>query len=72
MIYTVFGIVTNVWLGMWSEDPNMIVDGVVDTGLRDLYLGVYGALGFAQAVSLMSSSVIFAKGELHLKPFKLL
>lgn len=50
------------WLGMWSEDPNMVVDGKVDAALRDMYLGVYGALGIGQALSILSSSLIFTKG----------
>ncbi|XP_066155170.1 multidrug resistance-associated protein 1-like [Euwallacea fornicatus] len=63
--FQLFGIFTNVWLGWWSEDPNMIVDGKVDTALRDKYLGVYGALGLAQAISVLSSSLIFAKGTMR-------
>ncbi|CAG9761169.1 unnamed protein product [Ceutorhynchus assimilis] len=59
-----FGIATNVWLGMWSEDPDMIVNGTVDTGLRDLYLGVYGALGLGQAVTVLSAALIFATGTM--------
>ncbi|XP_019762197.2 multidrug resistance-associated protein 1 [Dendroctonus ponderosae] len=62
--FQVFGIATNVWLGMWSEDPNMVVDGKVDAALRDMYLGVYGALGIGQALSILSSSLIFTKGTM--------
>lgn len=43
-----FGIGSNGWLGQWSDDDTIVVDGVVNTVKRDMYLGVYGAIGFGQ------------------------
>ncbi|KAG1674187.1 Multidrug resistance-associated protein 1 [Nymphon striatum] len=38
---------SNVWLSEWSNDP-VNPDGTADAKLRDMRLGVYGALGVAQ------------------------
>lgn len=43
-----FGIGSNMWLGQWSEDPNMVVDGKINTDLRNMYLCVYAVLGLGQ------------------------
>ncbi|XP_060528661.1 multidrug resistance-associated protein 1-like [Cylas formicarius] len=58
------GIGTNVWLGIWSEDSEMVVDGKVDTGKRDMYLIVYTVLGILQAVSTFLANIFFAKGTM--------
>ena len=34
---------SNVWLSFWAEDEN-----TTDPKVRDMYLGVYGALGLGQ------------------------
>ncbi|KAF7272715.1 hypothetical protein GWI33_014527 [Rhynchophorus ferrugineus] len=58
-----FGIATNFWLGLWSEDPDMIDEnGKVNTGLRNLYLIVYAVLGIGQAVCIYIGNMLFAKG----------
>ncbi|XP_059617049.1 multidrug resistance-associated protein 1 isoform X6 [Phlebotomus argentipes] len=44
MVFQGFSIGSNVWLARWSTDPN----AGNDTGTRDMYLGVYGALGAGQ------------------------
>ena len=41
----------NFWLSAWSNDK--LVNGTVDKHLRDIRLGVYGALGFAQGRSIV-------------------
>lgn len=43
-----FGVGSNAWLGKWTDDDELYVDGVINTYKRDLYLGVYGAIGFGQ------------------------
>lgn len=44
-----FSIGSNVWLSVWSSDDTMKnLTGSEYTGKRDMYLGVYGALGFGQ------------------------
>lgn len=44
MVFQTFSIGSNVWLSKWSSDQ----DAANDTGLRDMYLGVYGAFGAGQ------------------------
>lgn len=39
-------IYSNFWLSEWSNDRP--INGTFDTSLRDLRLGIYGALGFGQ------------------------
>lgn len=58
------GILINLWLGWWSEDSNMIVDDRVNTGLRDMYLGVYGGLGVLQSLVVLVGNMIFATGTM--------
>ncbi|XP_061394495.1 multidrug resistance-associated protein 1 isoform X18 [Musca vetustissima] len=43
-VFQAFQIGSNLWLTKWSNDK----DVANDTGLRDMYLGVYGAFGFGQ------------------------
>nr|XP_014086909.1 multidrug resistance-associated protein 1 isoform X2 [Bactrocera oleae] len=45
-VYQAFSIGSNLWLTQWSNDRRV----ANDTGLRDMYLGVYGAFGFGQAL----------------------
>ncbi|CAB3223726.1 unnamed protein product [Arctia plantaginis] len=40
----------NFWLVRWSNDKNMLVNGTVDTELRDMYLGVYGGIGLVHVI----------------------
>lgn len=61
------GVYSSIWLTDWSEDPKAITD----TSVRDMYLGVYGALGGIQSIALFISSVALGLGclkaakELH-------
>jgi hypothetical protein len=48
LIFQSFSIGSNVWLSEWSNDGNIYVNETVNEGKRDLYLGVYGALGAGQ------------------------
>ncbi|XP_072401345.1 multidrug resistance-associated protein 1 isoform X11 [Diabrotica undecimpunctata] len=57
LIYQGFSVGSNVWLGIWSDDKKIYVNGTVDTGRRDMYLGVYGALGLGQAIPSFFSDV---------------
>ncbi|XP_061394478.1 multidrug resistance-associated protein 1 isoform X2 [Musca vetustissima] len=45
-VFQAFQIGSNLWLTKWSNDK----DVANDTGLRDMYLGVYGAFGFGQVI----------------------
>ncbi|XP_015036515.1 multidrug resistance-associated protein 1 isoform X6 [Drosophila pseudoobscura] len=54
-VFQAFQIGSNLWLTKWANDENV----GNDTGLRDMYLGVYGAFGFGQvSVSFFSSLAI--------------
>ncbi|XP_049538586.1 multidrug resistance-associated protein 1 isoform X10 [Anopheles darlingi] len=46
MVFQGFSIGSNLWLSRWSTDKQ----AENDTGLRDMYLGVYGAFGAGQAI----------------------
>lgn len=48
MVYQGFNVGSNVWLGLWADDNETYINGTVDAGKRDMYLGVYGALGIGQ------------------------
>lgn len=50
-VFQSFSIGSNVWLSFWSTDDNVTVNGVTDTSKRDMYLGVYGALGIGQGTT---------------------
>nr|QAA95906.1 ATP-binding cassette sub-family C member 1 [Diaphorina citri] len=59
-----FAIGSNIWLSVWSEDKSTIVNGTQDVGKRDLYLGVYGALGLGQVIWMLVC-VVVAKGTIR-------
>lgn len=52
-----FSIYSNTWLAEWADHPNSN-----EPATRDLYLGVYGGLGIAQAVTLFATSIAMAIG----------
>nr|XP_008197323.1 PREDICTED: multidrug resistance-associated protein 1 isoform X3 [Tribolium castaneum] len=62
MLFQGFSIGSNVWLGVWADDDTVVVDNVTDTGKRDFYLGIYGALGIGQGTCAFLFSVTFAFG----------
>ncbi|KMY89972.1 multidrug resistance-associated protein 1 isoform X14 [Drosophila simulans] len=59
-VFQAFQIGSNLWLTQWANDQNV----ANDTGLRDMYLGVYGAFGFGQVFSYIGSVVIVYLGAL--------
>lgn len=48
IIFQGFSISSNIWLSVWSNDNSTLVDGKEDTNKRNLYLSIYGLLGFGQ------------------------
>ena len=50
---------TNFWLAAWSDDPDSAIPSI-----RDMYLGVYGGLGAASAITVMFSSLLTLLGGL--------
>ncbi|KAJ8982895.1 hypothetical protein NQ317_004325 [Molorchus minor] len=63
-IFQAFSIGSNVWLGVWADDRDLIVNGTTDTAKQDMYLGVYGALGIGQVMCSVLANIIFAKATL--------
>uniref|UniRef100_A0A131YTN7 ATP-binding cassette, subfamily C (CFTR/MRP), member 1 n=1 Tax=Rhipicephalus appendiculatus TaxID=34631 RepID=A0A131YTN7_RHIAP len=58
-----FSIGSNLWLTAWSNDPPM-PDGSQDLDKRDLRLGIYGALGLAQGVTILFGALALSLGSL--------
>ncbi|KRJ97654.1 multidrug resistance-associated protein 1 isoform X4 [Drosophila yakuba] len=57
-VFQAFQIGSNLWLTKWANDEKV----ANDTGLRDMYLGVYGAFGFGQGVLAYFAVVIVYLG----------
>lgn len=55
-----FSVYSNLWLTMWSSDPN-----AREPSVRDRYVGVYGGLGILLAISLLIGSFLFGLGCLN-------
>lgn len=53
-VFQAFQIGSNLWLTKWVNDKNV----ANDTGLRDMYLGVYGAFGFGQGKFVVFASFL--------------
>lgn len=47
-VFQSFSIGSSVWLSVWANDNQAMGNETLDTAKRDMYLGVYGALGFGQ------------------------
>lgn len=58
-----FSIGSNLWLSAWSNDLPL-PDGSQDIGKRDMRLGVYGALGLAQGVTILLGTLALSLGSL--------
>ncbi|XP_069171929.1 multidrug resistance-associated protein 1 isoform X6 [Procambarus clarkii] len=56
---------SNVWLTAWSQDPKAVINGTMDTSVRDKYLGVYGALGIGQALFILGGAFSQSFGALE-------
>lgn len=51
---------TNVWLSVWSDDPDS-----AEASIRNVYLGVYGTLGSLSAATVCISALVTAVGGLN-------
>ncbi|XP_032595396.1 multidrug resistance-associated protein 1 isoform X12 [Drosophila grimshawi] len=60
-VFQGFQIGSNLWLTKWSNDKEV----ENDTGLRNMYLGVYGAFGVGQVGSTFFSSLTVSLGALQ-------
>ncbi|XP_077285787.1 multidrug resistance-associated protein 1-like [Arctopsyche grandis] len=65
IIYQAFAVGANVWLSTWSNDKEVAVHGSNNTQRRDMYLGVYGALGIGQVLSSSVGSLALYIGTLE-------
>ncbi|XP_060530036.1 multidrug resistance-associated protein 1-like isoform X5 [Cylas formicarius] len=66
MCFQGFSIGSNVWLGIWADDKDMVdQNGTVNTAKRDLYLGVYGALGIGQVIVIFLAVLALYIGTLN-------
>ncbi len=59
VVYQICSALSSVWLAKWSDAAK-----TSDAGDRDVYLGVYGALGFGQAVAAIFGSACLYLGTL--------
>ncbi|XP_066905601.1 multidrug resistance-associated protein 1 [Halyomorpha halys] len=57
-----FLIGSNLWLSRWSDDQELVVDGIQDSGKRNMYLGVYGLFGACQTVATFFCSLVWYVG----------
>ncbi|XP_065580663.1 multidrug resistance-associated protein 1-like isoform X3 [Artemia franciscana] len=69
-IYQLFSVGTNVWLSAWSnayvnENDTATEPVPIPPSERDMFLGVYGALGFGQAIMIYFNILNVAKGGLE-------
>ncbi|XP_032595395.1 multidrug resistance-associated protein 1 isoform X11 [Drosophila grimshawi] len=60
-VFQGFQIGSNLWLTKWSNDKEV----ENDTGLRNMYLGVYGAFGVGQGIASFFSDLGIQLGGLH-------
>ncbi|XP_047368141.1 multidrug resistance-associated protein 1 isoform X1 [Vespa velutina] len=63
-VFQSFSIGSNIWLSAWSNDNMTSADGksINDEAKRDMYLGVYGALGLGQGLTVLGTAFFAAKG----------
>ncbi|XP_049823779.1 multidrug resistance-associated protein 1 isoform X4 [Aethina tumida] len=64
MVFQGFSIGSNVWLGRWADDKDL-ANGTQNTQKRDMYLGVYGALGIGQVIAIFLSVLALYVGTLN-------
>ncbi|XP_064537335.1 multidrug resistance-associated protein 1 isoform X4 [Drosophila montana] len=60
-VFQAFQIGSNLWLTQWSNDKAV----EHDTGLRNMYLGVYGAFGFGQVATSFFSNLALSLGCIY-------
>ncbi|XP_036148326.1 multidrug resistance-associated protein 1 isoform X7 [Monomorium pharaonis] len=59
-VFQSFSIGSSVWLSVWSNDNQTTGNNTIDTAKRDMYLGVYGALGFGQDDQVIATLVVIS------------
>ncbi|XP_030806740.1 LOW QUALITY PROTEIN: canalicular multispecific organic anion transporter 1 [Camarhynchus parvulus] len=56
---------SNLWLSDWTDDSVRYQNQSYPTQLRDLRIGVFGALGLSQAVFLLFATMLTARGAMQ-------
>uniref|UniRef100_A0A8B9SE88 Canalicular multispecific organic anion transporter 1 n=1 Tax=Apteryx owenii TaxID=8824 RepID=A0A8B9SE88_APTOW len=56
---------TNLWLSAWTDDAQLYLNQTYPPGQRDLRIGVFGALGVAQALFLFIATILSAHGAVQ-------
>nr|XP_025966921.1 canalicular multispecific organic anion transporter 1 [Dromaius novaehollandiae] len=56
---------TNLWLSAWTDDAQLYLNQTYPPAQRDLRIGVFGALGVAQAVFLFAATILSAHGAVQ-------
>ena len=64
MVYQIFSTISSMWVAQWSDNRLPFEDVPEDAPLnmtdsrRDIFLGIYGATGFAQAIAAVFASLM--------------
>ncbi|KAM8806261.1 ATP-binding cassette sub-family C member 2 [Eudromia elegans] len=56
---------SNLWLSAWTDDAQLYLNQTYPPGQRDLRIGVFGALGVAQALFLFIATILCAHGSVQ-------
>ncbi|XP_009998357.1 PREDICTED: canalicular multispecific organic anion transporter 1 [Chaetura pelagica] len=56
---------TNLWLSAWTDDAQRYLNQSYPLELRDLRIGVFGALGISQALFLLFAILLSARGAMR-------
>uniref|UniRef100_A0A8C0VM35 ABC-type glutathione-S-conjugate transporter n=1 Tax=Cyanistes caeruleus TaxID=156563 RepID=A0A8C0VM35_CYACU len=56
---------SNLWLSDWTDDSKRYENQTYPTQLRDLRIGVFGALGVAQAIFLLFATMLSVQGTMR-------
>ncbi|CAL1277165.1 unnamed protein product [Larinioides sclopetarius] len=62
MVWQAFAVYSNIWLSEWGTDKPL--NGTEEKAQRDYRLGIFGALGFGQALGIFVGSFAVAYGTL--------
>lgn len=58
---------TNLWLSEWTDDSQRYLNETYPTQLRDLRIGVFGALGMAQGEQFPLTSPVWSRRDMLCK-----
>ncbi|XP_058792375.1 multidrug resistance-associated protein 1 isoform X6 [Phymastichus coffea] len=64
-VFQSFSIGSNMWLSEWSDDKSLHNKSTYDPSKQKIYLGIYGALGLGQVLSVICTSLSVQLGTLR-------